>query len=320
MLHFTRRIGLCLILSACSPPETHKPEVSETTSTTTPTVTEDASVPEVIPDPIDEDAVLGFYETNYLLTKRNRAHNIHAAAERLNIILTPGAEVSFNELIGPRTKENGFKIAPIIFAGEMRDGIGGGVCQVSSTVHAAALHAGLEIVKRKPHSRTSGYIQPGLDSTVNFPGSCLQDGGYCYISDLIVKNTHPFRLGLRLSSVVQSKMKATLRAEFVGVETGAEVKYRWYSRKGEEFEQKLRKIKWRPSDYVKEKQKGKDGLIVFSILTIAPSDAWGTDQIRMGLEKRWKSEYDPVDEVWEVGPDWDMEGPPPWAPADPYED
>lgn len=204
----------------------------------------------------------------------------------------------------------------------MRDGIGGGVCQVSSTVHAAALMAGMEIEERKPHSRVSKYIQPGLDSTVSFPGECLQDGGSCYLVDLVIRNPHPFRVALRLASIMDKK-KATLRAEFVGVESHAEVKYRWYSRKGEEFKQVLRQIKWRPDGYVKRTQEGKNGLIVFSVLTVTPPDSETglTDEAKWKYvpEKRWKSEYKPVDEIWEVGPDYDMEGPPPWAPEDPYE-
>jgi hypothetical protein len=301
---FRRMIPLLLVACTPEPKETAPPIIKAE-----PVPIRDASVPDApedAPEPLDEDAVLGAYETQFLLTKKNRSHNIKTAAARLNVIIPGGVEISFNELVGPRTEENGFKLAPVIFAGEMRDGIGGGVCQVSSTVHAAALYAGLEIVKWKPHSRTSKYIQPGLDATVSFPGSCLEDGGYCYLVDLVIRNSNPSRLGLRLS-ITEDKHRATLRAEFVGVEAKGKTKYRWYSRKGEGFEHKLRKVKWRPGDYAKKKQEGKDGLIVFSTLTVGDS------------ERRWRSEYDPVDEVWEVGPDWDTDGPPPWAPSDPYE-
>lgn len=311
------RIGLCLCLmlaSACTQP---KPETySETTETPSPSTTsstdsyiEDASVDVIVEDKLDESKILGSYETEYSLLKQNRAHNIHIAAERLNVDLPPRTEISFNQLVGPRTEENGFKLAGVIFDGEMITGIGGGVCQVSSTVHAAALMAGLKIIERRPHSRLSSYIKPGLDSTVNFPGECLQDGGICYKSDLIIRNVHSFTIGLRLSSTISKKNRAILKAEFVGAETGINLKYRWYSHKGEKFKRKLRQIKWRPKGYKKVKQKGQDGVIVFSILT-------GKS------EERWKSEYQPVDEIWEVGSDWDMKGPPPWEPkdsGDPYE-
>src|SRR5690606_38614959 len=64
---------------------------------------------------------------------------------------------------------NGYRVAPVIAQGELVDGIGGGTCQTSGTLHAAAFFAGLTIVERVPHSRPSTYILLGLDAAVAYP-------------------------------------------------------------------------------------------------------------------------------------------------------
>jgi vancomycin resistance protein YoaR len=116
-------------------------------------------------------------ETTYLYKgeKLNRALNVELAASKINgVILQPGEIFSYNNIVGNRTYNNGFKDAPVIISGELVDGIGGGVCQVAGTVHAAMLNAGLQIVEATQHSRTSTYIDPGLDSTVAWPTKDLK--------------------------------------------------------------------------------------------------------------------------------------------------
>ena len=81
----------------------------------------------------------------------------------------PGEIFDFNEVVGPRDEANGYKVAPVIAEGELVDGIGGGTCQISGTLHGAAFFAGLEIVERYPHTRPSSYIKMGLDATVVYP-------------------------------------------------------------------------------------------------------------------------------------------------------
>ncbi|MEM9194351.1 MAG: VanW family protein, partial [Myxococcota bacterium] len=68
-----------------------------------------------------------------------------------------------------RNEANGFRVAPVIAAGELVDGIGGGTCQVSGTLHGAVFFAGLPILDRRPHSRPSFYIKLGLDAAVSYP-------------------------------------------------------------------------------------------------------------------------------------------------------
>ncbi|MCF6287340.1 MAG: VanW family protein [Candidatus Hydrogenedentes bacterium] len=89
-----------------------------------------------------------------------------AAAKLDGAILEPGGILSFNERVGARGREEGFEPAPVIASGRLRQGMGGGVCQVSTTLHVAAIRAGLVVIERRPHSRPSHYVDPGLDATV----------------------------------------------------------------------------------------------------------------------------------------------------------
>jgi vancomycin resistance protein YoaR len=109
------------------------------------------------------------YSTNFDPAMENRAHNIRLASGRISgVIVRPGEEFSFNEVVGPRTGEFGFREAPEIVDDELRPGIGGGVCQVSSTLYNAALLANMRITARQNHSRLTGYVPPGRDATVYY--------------------------------------------------------------------------------------------------------------------------------------------------------
>lgn len=116
--------------------------------------------------------VLGFFETRYdrSQAKEARTYNLRLAASKLDgTVLLPGEIFDFNAVVGPRDEANGYKVATVIAEGELVDGIGGGTCQISGTLHAAAFFAGLEITERYPHTRPSAYIKMGLDATVVYP-------------------------------------------------------------------------------------------------------------------------------------------------------
>ena len=124
-------------------------------------------------------SLLSTFTTYFSAENAPRAHNIALAAEKLNgTVLESGEILSFNKRVGPRTAKNGFQEAPIIKAGEYVPGLGGGVCQASTTLYNAALLAGLEIKEYHPHSLASGYIEPSFDAMVS--------GSNC---DLKIKNT-----------------------------------------------------------------------------------------------------------------------------------
>ncbi len=118
------------------------------------------------------ESVLGWFETRYNPAKRleDRKFNLSLAASKLDgRVVMPGEVFDFNAVVGPRDEAHGYRVATVIAQGELVDGIGGGTCQISGTLHAAAFFAGLEIVERYPHSRPSSYIKLGLDATVSYP-------------------------------------------------------------------------------------------------------------------------------------------------------
>mgnify|MGYP001416316752 FL=1 len=113
------------------------------------------------------DTNLGTYSTTFKTSQINRSINIKLATDNIsNVLLMPGETFSFNNHTVKRSKENGYKSAPVIMEGEMEEDYGGGVCQVSSTLYNSVLYAGLEIVNVKNHTIPSSYVPKGRDATV----------------------------------------------------------------------------------------------------------------------------------------------------------
>ena len=112
---------------------------------------------------------LSTYETAVGATSHEgRFDNIRIGTEKFNhLVVRSGETVSFNRVTGKRTEANGFVEAPEIAYGEYVMGIGGGICQVSSTLYNAVVNAGLQIVKRTQHSLASNYVPKGQDATVS---------------------------------------------------------------------------------------------------------------------------------------------------------
>jgi vancomycin resistance protein YoaR len=149
------------------------------------------------------DAVLGWFETRYDRSEKYaaRSYNLRVAASKLDgHVLLPGETFDFNEVVGPRDEANGYKVAPVIAEGELVDGIGGGTCQISGTLHGAAFFAGLEVVERYPHTRPSAYIKLGLDATVVYPTINFR-----------MKNTFSFPVVIH-----QTVKNGVVRAEILG--------------------------------------------------------------------------------------------------------
>ena len=110
--------------------------------------------------------VIGTCTTEYDATVP-RAVNVELAAARINgVVVQPGQSFSFSSTILPRTAANGYVVAPIYISGTVGTGIGGGVCQVSSTLYAAMLHAGLPATQRYPHSLPVTYLPAGYDAAI----------------------------------------------------------------------------------------------------------------------------------------------------------
>ena len=106
--------------------------------------------------------------SSYYVNNPNRTENLRLACEAINgTIVNPGEVFSFNETVGERTEEKGYKPATIYGGeGESVDGVGGGICQVASTIYYSALYMNLETVMREPHMYTVDYVPRGMDATV----------------------------------------------------------------------------------------------------------------------------------------------------------
>ena len=149
------------------------------------------------------DTVLGYFETNYTEggKTKERTYNLRQAASKLDgTVVLPGQIFDFNGTVGPRDEAHGYKVAPVIAQGELVDGLGGGTCQISGTLHGAAFFAGLHMVERYPHSRPSYYIKLGLDATVVYPTINFR-----------FKNTFDFPIVLH-----ETVQKGVVRAEILG--------------------------------------------------------------------------------------------------------
>jgi vancomycin resistance protein YoaR len=134
-----------------------------------------------------------------------RAHNIELAAAAINgAVLPPAGELSFNERVGERSYARGFATAKELANRRVVDGVGGGVCQVAATLHAAAFLSGLSLVDYRPHSRPVQYIDLGLDTMVTWPNQ-----------DMRIANSYPFPIRVRASAhdgVLQIRLEGAGRA------------------------------------------------------------------------------------------------------------
>lgn len=119
-------------------------------------------------DRVMEELLLSSFSTRYSEEKESRSRNIRLACQLIDGCRIDGGEsFSFNERVGERTRERGFEEAPVILNGEFVSGVGGGVCQVSTTVYNGALLAGMGITEVHPHSLKVGYVPPSFDAMVS---------------------------------------------------------------------------------------------------------------------------------------------------------
>jgi len=152
-------------------------------------VNQNNTAPSYAPKKTVYDEKIGEFETNIIDKQANRVNNVKLACDAINAqVLQPGQEFSFNDTVGARTAERGYKEASIIVDGKKEKGIGGGICQVSTTLYNAAMDADLEILERHEHSKKVAYVAEGLDATVT---SKL---------DLSIKNPHDFPVKFEVST------------------------------------------------------------------------------------------------------------------------
>ena len=126
--------------------------------------------PEITIDELGEEAFpdqLATFTTRYDVSDVDRTTNLRLACQKINgTVLLAGETFSYNDVVGARTVAAGYKNAKIYEAGQVVDGLGGGICQISSTLYNAALLANLEIVERRNHQFVTSYVPAGRDATV----------------------------------------------------------------------------------------------------------------------------------------------------------
>ena len=124
--------------------------------------------------PEDPDKVKSQYQTLATFTTKTTSNakrntNVRLAAEALNgTIVQPGEEFSFNEVVGQRTEEKGYQAAAAYSSGEVVQEIGGGVCQISSTLYRVVFQSGMEITYRRSHTFEPNYVTPGQDAAISW--------------------------------------------------------------------------------------------------------------------------------------------------------
>ena len=112
--------------------------------------------------------LLGTYTTKYI-NNPNRTTNLQLAAAKMNgTVIVPGGTFSFNSVVGPRTASRGYKAAAIYSEGTVVEDVGGGICQVVTTLYNAAIQANMDITERRNHSFMPTYVGPGYDATVAY--------------------------------------------------------------------------------------------------------------------------------------------------------
>ncbi|SDZ26522.1 VanW family protein [Thermoactinomyces sp. DSM 45892] len=115
--------------------------------------------------------LVGSFKTTFDPGNENRTINIKKSSETIDgLVLLPGEEFSFNKVVGERTVARGYKKAGVIVKGELAEDIGGGICQVSSTLFNSVDRAKVQITRRISHSKEVPYVPPGRDATVSWGG------------------------------------------------------------------------------------------------------------------------------------------------------
>lgn len=234
---------------------------------------------------IDVSKVLAEFQTKFAGTGEGRAVNIKRGAELLNgVVIAPGQTLSFNDRVGDRTLARGFTWAPVILDDELTPGVGGGTCQVASTLHAAAVYGALDVVDRRSHSRPSGYAPMGLDATVVY-------------GEVDLKIRNPYDSPIIVHAFVPTP--GFLKVELLGRDA-PKVEYKYGVSRAYDFYRRITTKPWIQSGKRLMRQRGRKGYDVVSWVKITRPD--GTQ-----AERSYNSSYRPVPEVFWVGPGYDLD-------------
>lgn len=234
--------------------------------------------------------VFSSYTTNYSTkaSNANRIYNIHLAASLLNdsIVGANGGTWSFNEVAGNTDEAAGFREAGSIIEGERTDSIGGGVCQVATTVYNAVYDSGLPISERHNHSLYMSAYPDGRDAAVSYP-----------LLDLKWENDTPSDI-----LVTTSYTESSVTANLVGVNPQYSVETevgQW--QKGEKYTTKVEVDETMASGVSVVDTNGSDGQVIEVKRTVKDRNG------NILREKTFTSVYSPINQIIKVGPDTDTD-------------
>ena len=143
--------------------------------------------------------VVSEFSTHFSSDNRPRSNNIKLASSKLNgIVILPGETMGFNETVGERTLKGGYKIAGVYVNGRHDTGIGGGICQVSTTLYNASLFSNLKVLERTNHSLPVPYVPLGRDATVNYGAQNLVIQNTMATPIVVVSQYQPGKLTFRI--------------------------------------------------------------------------------------------------------------------------
>jgi len=158
------------------------------------------------------------FSTSISTSSLDRKHNIKNAMNALNKVeIYPNQVFSFNKIVGERTENNGYRNAKIIVNNEFVEGVGGGVCQVSSTLYNSALLAGLEVLEANKHSVQVGYVKFGFDAMVNFGSSDLKFRNNTSEKITIITSMNNEKIRIRIFGEDMKNVKYKLKNEILNV-------------------------------------------------------------------------------------------------------
>lgn len=213
---------------------------------------------------------------------QNRKFNMQLAIKNIDqLILMPGEEFSFNNVVGPRNAELGYKPAHVYIRGRIEDGIGGGICQVSTTLYNAVLKADLEVTERRNHSFTVAYVPLGQDATAFYGGTDFR---------FINSTKWPIKL---LSNVTGNKIHFSIMGTNENPGKTVIISNRILSKTP--FTVQTKEDPTLPVGTTKELQEGLDGYVVETYKTIK------VDGKLVSEKKLHTSRYNPCTQILLVG-------------------
>ena len=280
---------------------------------TKPKITIDKIGSEAFPDQ------LGTFTTRYDVSDRDRSTNLVIACQKINgKVVLAGETFSYNKALGPRTAAAGYRNGKIYSGGEVVDGIGGGICQISSTLYNTVLMSNLEIVERRNHQFVTSYVPAGRDATVVYG-----------MTDFKFKNTRKYPV-----RIVATAKNGIATVTMYGIKEENEYTFTFSTKTVASipFTTKYEEDNSLPAGTEKVKQKGANGLktetymtkllngkpVSTTLLSRDTYDAMARTVIK-GTNTTLTNEPTPPAEVANPTPEPETEPTPPTQPTNPTE-